>query len=814
MGRNKNEHANGRKSRFKLSQAIRDLFRVLGYSRFSALVLFGGFLVFLFPGQGQEIVSSTNDNNLHFIFMMVAVVIAASNAWYWSRTVLSREFARSKDNDIIRIDDLRAVSDDNVADLARAWRTQKFIGGLTRNDFERARVGIWLTGLVNHIPRLLAIAVFVIAAYGYYQQGSNHQGDFSWIKMSIIIGVGIVFYLFLAYRRRLLEEFGQRAPIASDSRAHIWAIILIAVFLSVPFIIDGQSGMRISEFLGAGAIVFLAIALLIPVGSYLVVLSHDRGFPIIGTLILVAAIVTALPNLPSLFPKLPLDWAKRFENHDIRTANGLQFDKSLDRPNLQAAFDAWYVQARANWQEDGPVPMVTVATAGGGLPAAQWTTTILGALEDQSKNRFSNYVFAISGVSGGSLGAAVYAAEVAERSQTGLTISDPTDCKQSIECISRQMLSQDFLAPNAFGLLYYDVFRHINYLLPLTKATGLVDRPDRGALLEMAWEKGWQHAHGETTIEFADSFLSYRKNNSKWQPMLLLNATHQETGRRAIASHIDFSERDILDALDLFDNSNKNHNQGDIQNWCNASDVPLSTAAHNSARFPYVSPAGQIPADPIHIEAEKNGQCNLLQGHLIDGGYFENNGAATAWDLLEALSKLDNGEEKVAPIIIQIVSNPDEDNWLEDSNAPSTKESYGTLNELIAPLRGIFETRSARGKVATLRLQNLAKNCSDKCGNLFVDSSYFLFQMTKGTTAKGPGVGWSLSTKSTTDICQMIKTTDTSNEQSNNGKQKIGNISDVLVKKNIMSFERLTSRLNMKAATLNTLYCDPKIWKD
>src|SRR4029077_12020091 len=78
------------------------------------------------------------------------------------------------------------------------------------------------------------------------------------------------------------------------------------------------------------------------------------------------------------------------------------------------------------------------------------------------------------------------------------------------------------------------------------------------------------------------SLFPYAGKSSQvpWRPILLLNATHLESGKRIITSHV-LVERnvfiDALDALHVLD-----------------SDVRASTAAHNSARFSYVSPAGDL----------------------------------------------------------------------------------------------------------------------------------------------------------------------------------------------------------------------------
>ena len=58
-------------------------------------------------------------------------------------------------------------------------------------------------------------------------------------------------------------------------------------------------------------------------------------------------------------------------------------------------------------------------------------------------------------------------------------------------------------------------------------------------------------------------------------------------------------------------------------------DVPLSTAALTSARFPFVSPHGTI----------KNLARETID-RIVDGGYFESNGALTAVDIINAIGRL------------------------------------------------------------------------------------------------------------------------------------------------------------------------------
>ena len=106
------------------------------------------------------------------------------------------------------------------------------------------------------------------------------------------------------------------------------------------------------------------------------------------------------------------------------------------RPSISEAALAWYAQAEPAYHAihpDEPVLMLIVATAGGGIQAAildgdhlerledklQWSTTV-GASSEKAlaESPLRNLLFAISGVSGGSIGAAAYAAAVHDHEKT------------------------------------------------------------------------------------------------------------------------------------------------------------------------------------------------------------------------------------------------------------------------------------------------------------------------------------------------------------------------------------------------------------
>ena len=120
------------------------------------------------------------------------------------------------------------------------------------------------------------------------------------------------------------------------------------------------------------------------------------------------------------------------------------------------------------------------------------------------------------------------------------------------------------------------------------------------------------------------------EGKESWRPILLLNATHEESGNRIITGHILIERNIFIDSLDAL------HELGN--------DVRASTAAHNSARFTYVSPAGNL---------------GNKKGSVIDGGYFENYGAQSALEVASAAKlalKKDKSEVKL--VILMISSDP------------------------------------------------------------------------------------------------------------------------------------------------------------
>ena len=127
-------------------------------------------------------------------------------------------------------------------------------------------------------------------------------------------------------------------------------------------------------------------------------------------------------------------------------------------------------------------------------------------------------------------------------------------------------------------------------------------------------------------------------------------------------------------------------------------DLRISTAAVLSARFPGVTPAAYLDGEP--------------KRRLVDGGYFENSGAATLGEVLATLRFHARTLGKdISPVVIRIANAPP----VQQRPDPPTG-----LGELLSPIRTMVNTRAARGELAAraLKAQVTGQQDEQECAEL------------------------------------------------------------------------------------------------
>lgn len=143
--------------------------------------------------------------------------------------------------------------------------------------------------------------------------------------------------------------------------------------------------------------------------------------------------------------------------------------------------------------------------------------------------------------------------------------------------------------------------------------------------------------------------------------------------------------------------------------------MPLGEAVLNSARFTYVSPAGTLETKLAP------GVTPPVPGRLqlVDGGYFENSGAATLGEVMQRLHVLaDARGQHLRFIVLHISNDPELDDFVERHDPARPLQLYTTAcpglqvtgkgaspsGEAVAPVRALLDTRTARGEYARVQL--------------------------------------------------------------------------------------------------------------
>jgi hypothetical protein len=537
--------------------------------------------------------------------------------------------------------------------------------GVPGDDRSLRRLRTWTPRLLGFFATLGVAAAFYRASRGYESDEKEVKELLEFYAFWCFMGA-LAFLAAVSARRWLAQAAYRRVKLEFLNLRHekeevygtlrvrhlgVLTRVLLVLAIASAAVLFGLMLFKVQEVapeLGSAAILLFAAAGWIAVASTLDYMGMRLHIPVFTALFAVAVLFS---------------WWN--DNHAVRTLAAAQPEH---RGNLRASLNAWIARHDAAIQRGDRVPLFLVDAEGGGIRAAYWTVTVLGEIHNRHPE-FASHVFSVSGVSGGSLGAGVFVAALNDWREA----ATPFDLKKK----AQEVLGADFLSPVIGTLLFPDLAQRF---LPFP-----VPAFDRATTLEQAWERSWQRQFPQRN-RMSEPFDRLWEERKDWTPALLLNATWVETGKRIITSNMRVGAgRRREDFVDV----------EDANAFFAPRSVSLSTAAHMSARFTYVSPAGSL---------EKNGRT---YGRVVDGGYFENSGATATLAILQTIDDLARKNPRwnqVDRFVIHISNDPVEAQYANDSLAASLDNPNiapsDFLNEALSPLWALLNTRNARGYYA------------------------------------------------------------------------------------------------------------------
>ena len=274
-------------------------------------------------------------------------------------------------------------------------------------------------------------------------------------------------------------------------------------------------------------------------------------------------------------------------------------------------------------------PLILVAAAGGGIRAAWWAEQAMSKFASTECGRHD--VFAVSSVSGGSVGMAVLATAQANAGNP----------KPQADADIHTIAGPDALAAGLDGLLLHDLIAGFTGVdLPVVQRPDGHQFDDRAGLIESTWSN--EDPQLKLPYPLQDSPLPWR---------LLFNSTTVASGCRAIIANSALPESAQAAG-------------SSVRSAAPASSSPLSpltcdlqtsvvgggsydffarlacqrgiatvTAAMLSARFPYVTPSGAVTG----CDSSGNPTSSPV-GQFVDGGYVDSSGLFTLADLIPAIT--------------------------------------------------------------------------------------------------------------------------------------------------------------------------------
>jgi hypothetical protein len=671
-------------------------------------VLIGALPLLMIP-QGQDILQRTVEGDnpfLPIVLGMAAITFGGYVVWYCSRRLVQLDFGRDTKTSAEWyryygevIPRILGVATIVLGAAAYARTGSAFLvfagvafGGFalstiinknkTSSNFVRRIGRVFVRGYLRHVKdydkdvghAAIAVLLILIAlSVTIWQALKPRQRDIDLQLLRIVAYVLLVvawgFYLYIDKRRdRAIErlrkyrfkDFGVEGPVSSIDPDHLTRTIKIALVIGMVASVGAVAvftwwSVPAARAVGTLVVLSMSVASVVFYGSIATWIHERHGIPIVPIALLMAAVFSI--------------WNDSHVVHRV-TGDQSQIGLRRDIPTQYARWEADTVGRNTN-------TVVLVAAAGGGLRAAYWTAVSLGVLQDRITN-FNRNVFAISSVSGGSVGASVYASLVRDASRGKADCVKGESAQQPVfaNCM-RRFMEDDYLSPVLAKMVAPDF---VQSFLPFPWS-----QLDRSSALEGSWESSYSKLTGDSTL--SHRFLAlYDSTQPAAVPALFLNTTHVESGRRYIMASLTRG-----DSSQPFRESHRNmHDSEDLLRLLE-SDLKLSTAAHNSARFTYVSPPGRIQRNDT-----------LEFGHVVDGGYFENSGLATLREILEALPA---GRSKA--IVLYLCNDPLPCNAQVDSmSAPIQPRS--AVSEWLGPIRAILSTREARGSLSRADVADLS----------------------------------------------------------------------------------------------------------
>jgi hypothetical protein len=581
------------------------------------------------------------------------------------------------------------------------WYASRIILRLKMIEFYNLR---YTRFLIKWVPRsfgVMPILILIIALFSVRSTVPSFNIFYFCVYIASYLVLGIAIMLFYIYRSAIAEKLGiemdpdlirftpRKVPLkklfsTGVTGIIIYIILMINLLLFLSFLLPVSA--QIATFLHPATVVLLGLSFYTILFAVVVAIFNLRKSPL-GIAVIIYIVFISHFN----------------DNSVIRKANDHPLAK---RETVKENLKNW-LAARLPLHPDSSTmqryPIVIVAAEGGGIRAMDWTAMTLQYLNNLHPELYK-HVYAISGVSGGGVGSVFFQAYYRDKSSNAFKNNAVVT-----DSLFRKAIGCDYLSDVTAAFIFQD---NLQRVIPFA-----IPGFNRNRKLEDSWGFGYSSHLKQPTLE--EPFLQLWNKDSSMKyfvPNMLINGVLAESGQKAITTNLDIKN----DSAGLFDD------EIDVLRTL-GKDIPLKTAASLCSRFPMITSGGLL----------KRGDTSAM-GHIIDGGYKENTGIETAWQLMAMmrpyLEQMQDSFNVKLPVYLVFIQNSGVTKpHMEDSIKPAT-----TLPDISTILNGFMNAWDRRTPTFT-GLSNKVFNESQ------LNDSYRFYAISLNRSAYELPLGWYLS---------------------------------------------------------------------
>ncbi|MCY7357913.1 MAG: patatin-like phospholipase family protein [Rudanella sp.] len=658
---------------------------VLRHVLMHVLMLLVGYLILTGGPQVDDIFRSLNASepniftNRHFRVASLYTVLWGLSIWFCGRILLT----------------LADVRGPKLLDSFRRFPQQE-------SERERER----LTVYIQRIPRLLGIMPPVLLALACLNAENTNPFYVFWFLL-LGLGMGLWFMFHRFVLRKLFPAIRFDPHLYFPDRRHwhtVWITSNATTRLIYAFLIGNWLLWLFFIFVPADWMIYRKLG---PLGVIL------TGFVWFTPFVSLLSFWNSPTRPVLLLTLLWIVFCSFFNDHTLLRFSDSSPSKIVDaRPGVASHFEQW-LGVRPSWPTD-TMPVFIVATEGGGIRSLNWTAGVLHKL-DSIFPAFRNQTFAISGVSGGGAGAALYAALQYDirADQKGASLVSPvrfsSETQPGINGF-RQAFGDDFLSPLLGPLFFHETLQR---MVPFA-----VQQLNRSNWLEDAWSLSYRQRLHRNTLE--QPFLTLFQADPLRTPSLFLNSVLTESGQKAILSNLRIDNEFFHDVIDIYDITRR--------------DLPIKTAASVTARFPWLTGGGLL--------TRPNGRAF---GHVVDGGYWDNTGLETAMSVLasiapviEQLNRRPNAPFQVVPVVL----------YLQNSMLDDAVRVSNTFIDVSMPIEASMNANERKSAYVASLTRNTLRNYTPR-------TRFYQISLDRQTGIPLP-LGWYLSDDAQHDLWRKI----------------------------------------------------------